>query len=388
MSVCRIDLIPVTRDLCDLGTDRTDVGDVDFSIKPLSLGAEYELMIFGKRKKEQHHALLADIVAREATAYELRSVGKYSEAVELFEVCLEGRTTIQGIDHEDTFIAQTILGLAYREDGRINDAIALQERTVEQRATLPPHHPELLISLSNLAVSYIDVGRTEEAIRMLTTCLQPMRELFGLEDPQVLAAQSSLGTAYQDLGQHGQALTLYKETLSQRLVTLGPSHPATLRSQDDVTGAYAALGRFDEAATLCREAMNRRFRVLGAEHPEALISQSNLALISMKIGQVDEGISLLKQTLAQRIKILGAEHPHTVDSQTLLAEAYYKTNRPDEAIDVLMQSIKQRSHSFGEEHPLTKEAQDQLARIASRRRVMEALKGTDAVVLHERQPFR
>ena len=65
-----------------------------------------------------------------------------------------------GPDHPSTLTARNDLAGAYQDTGRLNEAIALYEQTLEDRTRiLGPHHPDTLISRNNLASAYRAAGR-------------------------------------------------------------------------------------------------------------------------------------------------------------------------------------------------------------------------------------
>ena len=75
-----------------------------------------------------------------------------------------------GPDHPSTLASRHNLAYAYQAAGRLDDAIALFEQTLEDRTRiLGPDHPDTLISRNNLASAYRAAGRTEEAEALFKT---------------------------------------------------------------------------------------------------------------------------------------------------------------------------------------------------------------------------
>ncbi|MFC2473414.1 MAG: tetratricopeptide repeat protein, partial [Actinomyces sp.] len=70
-----------------------------------------------------------------------------------------------GPDHPSTLASRNNLADAYRDAGRLDEAITLHEQTLTDRTRiLGPHHPDTLASRNNLAGAYRDAGRLDEAI--------------------------------------------------------------------------------------------------------------------------------------------------------------------------------------------------------------------------------
>ena len=72
---------------------------------------------------------------------------------------------VLGETHPDTLTSRNNLAVAYRDAGRLDEAIPLFERTLADRErVLGETHPDTLSSRNNLAIAYQDAGRLDEAI--------------------------------------------------------------------------------------------------------------------------------------------------------------------------------------------------------------------------------
>lgn len=72
-----------------------------------------------------------------------------------------------GPNQPHTLAARHNLANAYRDAGRLDEAIALHEQTLEDSTRiLGPHHPDTLTSRNNLAVAYRAAGRIEDAEKL------------------------------------------------------------------------------------------------------------------------------------------------------------------------------------------------------------------------------
>ena len=75
-----------------------------------------------------------------------------------------------GPDHPSTLISRNNLASAYQDAGRLDEAIALFEQTLEDRTRiLGPHHPHTLTTRNNLAEAYRATGRFEDADKLFET---------------------------------------------------------------------------------------------------------------------------------------------------------------------------------------------------------------------------
>jgi tetratricopeptide (TPR) repeat protein len=97
---------------------------------------------------------------------------------------------ILGPDHLTTLASQNNLAFAYRQAGRLNEAIPLFERTLTTaEEVLGPKHPNTLDSQNNLALAYQQAGRLNEAIPLLQRTLTTAERVLGRDHHQSLPSQ-------------------------------------------------------------------------------------------------------------------------------------------------------------------------------------------------------
>jgi len=265
-----------------------------------------------------------------ASAY--RDAGRIDEAIPLYEQTLEDSTRILGPHHPDTLISRNNLANAYQDAGRLDEAIPLHEQTLEDRTRiLGPHHPDTLISRNNLASAYQDAGRLDKAIPLYEQTLEDRTHILGPNHPRTLTSRNNLANAYQEAGRLEDAITLYRQDLQDRTRLVGPNHPDTLATRNNLASAYQDAGRLDKAIPLYEQNLEDRTHILGPNHPRTLTSRNNLAYAYQDAGRLDDAIPLLEQTLEDSTRILGPDHPDTLASRNNLASAYQAAGRSEEA---------------------------------------------------------
>ena len=256
-----------------------------------------------------------------AGAYE--DVGRFGEAIELFERVLADRERVLGPDHPDTLATCNNLAVAYHSAGRFGEAIELCERVLfERERLLGPDHPDTLITRNNLAGAYDSVGRFGEAIELYKRVLADQERILAPDHPETLTARNNLAVAYRYVGRFGEAIELFERVLADQERILGPDHPDTLTTRNNLAGAYHSAGRFGEAIELFEQVLADRERVLGPDHPDTLATCNNLAVAYRYVGRFGEAIELFEQ-------VLGPEHPLTKLVQKNLEAAKRKMNPPD-----------------------------------------------------------
>ena len=97
------------------------------------------------------------------------------------------------------------LAQAYREAGRLGDAIPLLEQAVALRkAKLPPEHPDTIASLGQLGSAYLDLKRFADAEVTLRECLA-LRDKKQPDEWQRFQTMSHLGAALAGQRKYAQA---------------------------------------------------------------------------------------------------------------------------------------------------------------------------------------
>ena len=109
-----------------------------------------------------------------------------------------------GPDDPDTIRARNDLARAYRETGRVADAVPLVEQVLAARERLfGTDDPRTLASRNNLASAYRASGRAADAIGLFEENLAACERLFGADHPRTLASRHSLDLAWQEFAQAG-----------------------------------------------------------------------------------------------------------------------------------------------------------------------------------------
>jgi tetratricopeptide (TPR) repeat protein len=88
----------------------------------------------------------------------------FAQAIEYGQDLLADREQVLGEAHPSTLTSRNNLAAAYRDAGRVGEAIPLFERTLADRErVLGETHPDTLTSRNNLAGAYQDAGRVDDA---------------------------------------------------------------------------------------------------------------------------------------------------------------------------------------------------------------------------------
>jgi tetratricopeptide (TPR) repeat protein len=249
----------------------------------------------------------------------LRSDGRYSEAVVLFEDIV--KVLKRKEDDLSTMASMADLALSYSYQGRWKEAEELEVQVMEVRGRiLGPEHPDTLTSMANLASTYRNQGRWKEAEELGVRVMEVRGRILVPEHPDTLMSMADLAFTYWNQGRWKEAEELEVQVMEARGRVLGPEHPDTLMSMADLACTYRDQGRWKEAEELEVQAMEARGRVLGPEHPNTLITMANLAYTLRSQNNILGAIDLMEKCVKLRDRVLGPSHPHTINSARSLEE--------------------------------------------------------------------
>ena len=210
-------------------------------------------------------------------------------------------------------------------------ALGLTDSVTQACDALGPRHPDTLTSRNSLAGSYRASGRLDEAIALFEQTLEDSTHTLGPHHPDTLTTRNSLASAYQDAGRLNDAIALHKQNLEDRARILGPDHRDTLASRHNLASAYQDAGRLDEAITLYERNFEDCIRILGPDHPHTLTSRNNLASAYQAAGRLQDAITLYEQALTDHAYIPRLHHPSTINTRNNLAIAYRAAGRFEDA---------------------------------------------------------
>ena len=118
-----------------------------------------------------------------------------------------------------------------------------------------PDHPGTLTCMDLLGLTYLELDRPADAVKLHEKTLAIRKARLGPEHADTLMSMHLLAKDYDDLYRNAEALKLREETLALRKAKLGPDHRDTLQSMHDLANSYTSLGRPADALKLHEETL-------------------------------------------------------------------------------------------------------------------------------------
>jgi CHAT domain-containing protein/Tfp pilus assembly protein PilF len=294
-----------------------------------------------------------ELPALEKRVRELYQAGNFSEAIALAQRVLAMQEKALGPDHPDVWLSLNNLAALYENQGRYAEAEPLLKRALLIREkALGPDDPAVAQLLNNLATLRSDQGRYADAESLFRRALATSEKDLGPQHPTNLAtALNGLAALYLHQGRYAEAEPLYKRALAIREKALGPDHPDVAQSLNNVAFLYNHQGRYAEAEPLLKRSLAIKEKALGREHPAVAVSLNNLAALYRDQGRYTDAEPLHRRALAIFEKALGPDRPRVANTLGHLALLYKTQGRYADAEPLLKRSLAIREKALGRGHP-------------------------------------
>lgn len=262
-------------------------------------------------------------------------------AAGLFEKALATFEKDLGPDHIDTLDARNNLAVAYMDSGRSKEALPLLELGQQNRErTQGVGNVDSIVGLRNLGGAYFSSGDYARAGEIARRALERARTSLGQEHPETHLCALSLGTLLIAEGKADEAIPILKDALDRQRAISGPSHPATLRTQVELANAYGTVGRGAIALPMLEDACDRAMESLGEGHAVTIAVTNQLGVIYWGMGRPKDAIPLFEKNLVHQIATSGPDSYATLTTKANLGVNYLAVGRVKEAVPLLEEVAK------------------------------------------------
>lgn len=227
--------------------------------------------------------------------------------------------------------ALNLLGLLNR---RLNDNDYAENTYLKAYKILKPlqkdFQREYTSCLNNLAVLYLEIGRTDEALDFTTQALT----LTPKNTETYMARLGTLSLLYKRKGRFKEALYMAQEALNLT-DKKNAQYPVRLVT---LSALYADIGSFDKAFDLAKQALDVVEQQKGKTSSEYAIYANSLSILSLRQGRVEPALSYALE--AQKIEETHKDKPEFYFYQTQVAHCYTYLNQTEKALPLLLESVE------------------------------------------------
>jgi serine/threonine-protein kinase len=228
--------------------------------------------------------------------------------------------------------------------------VTLLDRGVQEARSLNAE-PEIQAELyQTLGTLYENLGKFDEADRLLNSALSERRSLFGPDHPQVAESLVALGLLRDEQAQLPEAERLVREGLAMTKRHLPPDHPAVARATTALGKVLADHGSYDAAISTLEEAV-RLQSSKGRPTPESTASLYELASAHFAAGHYEISQSLNERLLPLYRQTYGERHPRVAETLMTLGEIQHDLGHYPEAEKFERQALEMIQAWYGKDSP-------------------------------------
>jgi tetratricopeptide (TPR) repeat protein len=244
---------------------------------------------------------------------------------------------------ESMGMIHSILGTAYRETGKLDQALEHYEQSNRFRREAGDKRG-LATTYSNMGQVYVNMGKAEEALAAIQKSLALSREIGDRDSESNNLIE--IGRAYESAENLDKALAAYRESLQIEME--GQDHTNLGIRLDYIANIYRLKGQYDDALVYLEQA--KTHLAASDDHREKAINLNYIGLVRKAQGLYGDALDSLLAALA-----LFQEIHYTmgvVDAQRNLAEIYASQGRYADALAALEQQLKLVSEEVPTDHEL------------------------------------
>ena len=261
------------------------------------------------------------------------------------------------------------IGRAYRRQGQYDRAVVYLEDSVRLRKdSATPNTSNLAVTLTELAMTLVELGRFEESERSFNEAVAILREHGEERTPVAVDLLSGLGQMELQRGNPDRAQEFLERSASLSIELFGPQHPDVASVLSNLMSIRLWKNDLAGAEKLAREAENIYRLSVPELHPDRVMAQYLLGDILARRGKTDEAAMLLEQALgAQRI-LYGDASPRTAATMDALVLTRQAQNRLADAEKLGREALAAGTSAHGERHFMTGYYHTSLAGVLIRER--------------------
>jgi hypothetical protein len=174
-------------------------------------------------------------------------LGLFGDMEEMASKSEKQRVKLLGPQSETALESTAMLAIAYRNQGRWEEAEQMEIQVMETRKTkLGEDHPSTLTSMASLAATCRNQGRWEEAERLEVQVMKTSKTKLGDDHPDTLISMANLAFTWKSSGHDAEAISLLRECLTKQKQTIGVNHPTTLSNSETLLEWEAKVARETE----------------------------------------------------------------------------------------------------------------------------------------------
>ncbi|MDM7957662.1 CHAT domain-containing protein [Blastomonas sp.] len=255
----------------------------------------------------------------------------------------------QGI--RDHAVTLSNLAASYLEHGRLEDALARNAEAIRIGLALDPVPQDVAIWSANRVVYLYTAGRTEDAVITAQDAIAKTGGALGADHPAMANLYANLGAILMRLNRPHDAMAPIRQGFELiEKANGGPNqNSATMRTQ--FAQALVRAGRHADANAFLDYATPIIDAQLGVQSDRSLSARDTRLIALIALGQGVQAEALAQELLAVRDARLPEGHRDRANARDNLAKAAFARSNWTTARDAAQQAVAVRSRMFAPDHP-------------------------------------
>ena len=290
----------------------------------------------------------------------------FAEAEIVFREAYDIRKELYGTElHPDVAGALNALALSISKQGRLTEAVPMQERMMEISPQLEESEQWQAMSMNNLAVLYQNLERYGQAAPLAEEMLAFQQGLHDAPHPQIAMGLTNLGSILTDALRAEEAIPHLREALAMRKTIYDADHPEIASAYHNLAEATFRAGQMEAADSLFGVAIEKKATALGTDHAGYGDVLQDYGLYLRDAGQRERARDTLTVALQVRESIAGANLTRVARTLAAIASLDLAEETAASARDAesrLRRAASIFAERFDEPHPFSYVIRSRLGR--------------------------
>ncbi len=313
------------------------------------------------------------------------NLGLHDAATPLLERAVLIAETTNTVDDMELASALQLLGIAYRRQGRSDSAEHALRRALDltRRADGEPPTAEFANTARSLANVYSTLGRYGDAEPLLREALSIQERLLGPDHPDVGLTLGNLAVVHLSQRKSTEAEPYLRRAIAITERQFGADHPYVAEELVNLGASFYMQGRYEEAEQAYQRAYPIMEAALGPDHPDVARVLNNLGEIRWAQTDYLGAEEKLRRSLDIKERVLGPEHASVAFTLKALGSVYRDQGRYEEADPLYVRALRiydQALQSPDASVRETLEAYARLLRLQDRNEEAEAMEARAAAI--------
>jgi tetratricopeptide (TPR) repeat protein/predicted Ser/Thr protein kinase len=173
-------------------------------------------------------------------------------------------------------------------------------------------HPEVAISLTNIANVYTASGQHDKAEELARRALAIFEARLGADHPYTAASHNNIGNSLLEQGRHiawddpaaakpyfAEAEQQYRAAVDIRAAQLGADHPKVALNLHNLGEAQRLQGAYADAKVTFERSLQIKLEHM-QNNPSVAITQTGLGRVLLELGEAEAALALLEDAVERR----------------------------------------------------------------------------------------